>query len=113
MTVGVVLVGGLARYLEAEHRYYRGPHIRKVVKTVRDNGYARREKPRRYLDGAKKKIVLFCQTPPGAESTGRELRSLLRAHLVSYMAPGKVVVMDALPLNANGKINRQKLKDML
>ena len=64
-------------------------------------------------DGAKKKIVLFCQTPPGAESTGRELRSLLRAHLVSYMAPGKVVVMDALPLNANGKINRQKLKDML
>jgi acyl-coenzyme A synthetase/AMP-(fatty) acid ligase len=26
------------------------------------------------------------------------------------MVPGKVIVMDHLPLNANGKINRQELK---
>ena len=60
-------------------------------------------------DAAKKKLVLFCQS----SLTGRELRSLLRQQLTSYMAPGKVVVLDALPLNANGKIDRKKLKELL
>ena len=64
-------------------------------------------------DSVKKKLVLFCQTPPGSACTGRELRSMLRERLVSYMVPGRVVVLDTLPLNANGKINRQKLKEML
>ena len=64
-------------------------------------------------DAAKKKLVLFCQTPPGTAFTGRELRSLLRQQLTSYMVPGKVVVLDALPINANGKINRQRLKELL
>ena len=60
-------------------------------------------------DTVKKKLVLFCQS----SLTGRELRSLLRQQLTSYMIPSKVVVLDALPLNANGKIDRKKLKEML
>ena len=63
-------------------------------------------------DAVRRRIVLFCQTADPA-CTGRELRGLLREKLSSYMLPGKIVVMDALPLNANGKIDRKKLKETL
>ena len=61
----------------------------------------------------KRKIVLFCELDKGTELTGQQVRSLLRQKLSDYMLPGKVVIMDALPLSANGKIDRQKLKGEL
>lgn len=39
----------------------------------------------------------------------RELRSYLKEQLPEYMVPSAVVVLEALPLNPNGKINRQAL----
>lgn len=60
----------------------------------------------------KRKIVLFCQLSDPA-ATGREIHALLRERLSSYMLPGKVVIVDRLPLNANGKIDRQALKARL
>ncbi len=61
----------------------------------------------------KKRIVLFCQLTDGTTTSGREIQSILRHKLSSYMLPSKVVVMDKLPINANGKINRQYLKEIM
>ena len=61
----------------------------------------------------KRKITLFCELDKTISMTGREIQSLLRSKLSSYMLPGKVVVMDALPLNANGKLDRQSLENLL
>ncbi len=65
-------------------------------------------------DAKKSHIVLFCQRSDDApELTGKEIRHLLRPRLSSYMLPAKVQVLEALPLNANGKIDRVALKTML
>ncbi|MBQ7669388.1 MAG: AMP-binding protein [Clostridia bacterium] len=61
-------------------------------------------------DAERKKIKLFCELSDGCEIKDVEIRSILKAKLSSYMVPGKVIVMDKLPLNPNGKIDRQKLK---
>lgn len=61
----------------------------------------------------KRKIVLFCQLSAGCEATDKEIHRLLRDRLSSYMLPGKVVILEQLPLNANGKIDRQVLKARL
>jgi amino acid adenylation domain-containing protein len=37
------------------------------------------------------------------------LRAALRAHLPEYMVPAQLVVLPALPLNANGKVDRKAL----
>ena len=65
-------------------------------------------------DDKKSRIVLFCQLiPEAAGRTGQEIQSSLRSRLSSYMLPAKVHVLDQLPLNANGKIDRQALKTQL
>ena len=49
----------------------------------------------------------------GAEPEGRKLRKALREKLPSYMIPKKIKVLDMLPVNSNGKINRKKLEELL
>ncbi len=61
----------------------------------------------------KKKIVLFAQLAKDVTMTGVQLRSKMRDIITSYMLPNKVVVLENLPLNANGKIDRQILKNLL
>lgn len=61
----------------------------------------------------KKKIVLFCELTEGNDLSGVEIKSILKTKLSSYMVPWKVNIMDKLPLNANGKIDRQRLKTLL
>lgn len=62
-------------------------------------------------DNKKSKIVLLCEITRECESiTGQQIQSLLRPKLSSYMLPSRVIKMDELPLNANGKIDRQALK---
>ena len=60
----------------------------------------------------RKKIVLFCQPAEGVTITGAEFRRMLKNQLSPYMLPARVEMLQ-LPLNANGKIDRQKLKTML
>ena len=60
-------------------------------------------------DAKKKKIILYCELTEGSTLTGQEIKSTLRDKLTSYMLPGKVIV-GPIPLNANGKINRQALQ---
>jgi len=58
----------------------------------------------------KKKIVLICQLVHNSIKTGKEIRSDLKRSLSSYMLPGKVIIKDKMPLNRNGKIDRQALE---
>jgi len=61
----------------------------------------------------KLKITLFCELTEGVELTGKQIQDMLKEKLSDYMIPKTVVIMDKLPLNANGKIHRQQLKEML
>lgn len=64
-------------------------------------------------DAKKKKIVLFCELVQGSTAGGKDILHLLRDRLSAYMLPGKVIVLDKLPLSANGKIDRVKLKERM
>ena len=61
----------------------------------------------------KRKIVLFCELSAGCTLNGQEIRSIMKKKLSDYMVPGKVHILDVLPLNQNGKIDRQLLKSYL
>ena len=64
-------------------------------------------------NSAKQKIVLFCQLGEACTAKAADIRSMLRPKLSAYMLPGTVKILDSLPFNANGKIDRQKLKELL
>ena len=61
------------------------------------------------------RIVLFCQTKMMNESNdsyGSLVRNNLKEKLAPYMIPEKIVIGE-IPINANGKTDRQKLKDLI
>ena len=41
------------------------------------------------------------------------ITTYLKTKLPNYMIPGKILNIDTLPLNTNGKIDRKKLKELL
>ncbi len=57
-------------------------------------------------------VMLFVTGRPGAEVTPGEVLAVCRQHLPKYMVPHSVLVLDALPLNANGKIAKPRLREM-
>ncbi|MBR2779295.1 MAG: amino acid adenylation domain-containing protein [Firmicutes bacterium] len=59
-----------------------------------------------FYDYSRKRIV-FCYD--GAEIEKKSLRAALAEKIPSYMMPGRFIHLDALPHNANGKIDRKKL----
>ncbi len=59
------------------------------------------------------RITLFCMLSPRTQCNGKQIRAALRERLSDYMVPGKVVILEKLPLNANGKIDRMALKSRL
>ncbi len=62
-------------------------------------------------DEKRKIITLFCELNSNIEP--QEIKSLLKDKLVDYMIPGRIKIYEKLPLNANGKIDRQALKEVL
>ena len=62
-------------------------------------------------DQEKKKIALFCQVDEGIEID--EIKSFLSGRLSSYMMPEKITIIEKMPINANGKIDRQLLKTLI
>lgn len=63
-------------------------------------------------DEKRKTIKLFCELTPGYTVDSKEIIHSLKEKLSEYMLPGKVVILDKLPINPNGKINRTALKEM-
>lgn len=58
---------------------------------------------------AKQKIVLFID----ADITMEQIKEQIKKLLPEYMIPGKVIYLENMPINANGKIDRVKLKELL
>ncbi|WP_330184784.1 non-ribosomal peptide synthase/polyketide synthase [Nocardia sp. NBC_01503] len=66
-------------------------------------------------DGNGSRLVAYAAVP-GAdparhEETAAALRTALAAELPQYMVPAALVVLEALPLNANGKVDRARLPE--
>ena len=64
-------------------------------------------------DSNKKRIVLFAELVMDSELSMADIRTYLKEKLSNYMVPGKIQILESLPLNANGKIDRQELKKMM
>lgn len=56
------------------------------------------------------KIVMYYQ---GENLNEKDLLAKTRAKLPVYMCPSELVKLQSMPYNANGKIDRNKLKEML
>jgi len=63
-------------------------------------------------DEAGEAITLFVTARPGCVVTPGEVLAVCRQHLPKYMVPRRVRVLDALPLNANGKVAKPRLREM-
>ncbi len=61
----------------------------------------------------KQKIILFCQLTEGSPLTGKDIRRLLKDRLSDYMVPSKLHILESLPLNPNGKIDRVRLFEFM
>ena len=99
---------------EIEAALKRHPAIRESVVVAREE----RAAPSANSDNLKSKIqnpkfdsqlVAYVTAKDGAPPAARELRSFLRETLPDYMIPAAFVALDALPLTANGKIDRRRL----
>ncbi|XXX99931.1 non-ribosomal peptide synthase/polyketide synthase [Sorangium sp. So ce204] len=69
------------------------------------------------VPGQKRLVAYVVAAEPGFESAGsaeqdrfrEQLRAALRAVLPEYMVPPVIVLLEALPLTANGKLDRKRL----
>ena len=60
-------------------------------------------------EDSNKRLLAYLVTRPDQTLTLDELRSFLREQLPEYMIPAAFIILDALPLNAHGKLDRQAL----
>ena len=60
-------------------------------------------------NSVRNRITLFIDKQMSKEEINEKLKKLIP----DYMLPGKVIVLEEMPINANGKIDRIKLKEML
>jgi amino acid adenylation domain-containing protein len=59
--------------------------------------------------GADQRLVAYLSTEAGARPSVASLRSRLAQELADYMLPSAFVLLDAFPINTNGKIDRKAL----
>lgn len=59
-------------------------------------------------DNEKSQILLYYQ----GNISEKEISKYALEHLLPYMRPNKVIKLSSMPLNANGKIDRKKLKEI-
>ncbi|RSZ55127.1 amino acid adenylation domain-containing protein, partial [Massilia atriviolacea] len=59
--------------------------------------------------GAGQRLVAYLTTEAGSKPTVADLRSRMAEALADYMVPSAFVLLDAFPINTNGKIDRKAL----
>ncbi|WP_430231281.1 amino acid adenylation domain-containing protein, partial [Nitrosomonas communis] len=57
------------------------------------------------------RLIAYVSLQTGSVVTTSELREALAQTLPDYMLPSAIVVLDGLPLNANGKVDRKRLPE--
>ena len=62
-------------------------------------------------DGGEKRLVAYVTLSPEANVTAPSLRERLLQTLPDYMVPSTFVVLDAIPLTSNGKVDRRALPE--
>ncbi|HSF40966.1 MAG TPA: amino acid adenylation domain-containing protein [Thermoanaerobaculia bacterium] len=62
-------------------------------------------------EGEERKLVAYLVLSPGSGAGVPEIRQALRGRLPEVMIPGAWVVLPALPLSPNGKVDRRALPD--
>jgi hypothetical protein len=75
------------------------PSIRQCVVTVRS-------------DGTDKRLIAYAVPDKAETVTAADMRSFLREKLPEYMVPTQFVLLDALPLTSNGKVDRRALSNL-
>ena len=75
------------------------PHVRNAVVTTRDQG------------AGVPALVAYVEREAGTTCEAPSLREHLRELLPDYMVPANIVVMDAFPLTASGKVDLQRMPD--
>jgi acyl-CoA synthetase (AMP-forming)/AMP-acid ligase II len=63
-------------------------------------------------DEAGEAVTLFVTARPGVAVTSDQVRAFCSQHLAKHMVPRSVLILDALPLNQNGKIAKMQLREM-
>ena len=61
-------------------------------------------------DNKRSRMILYAQLEAESKITAAEIRSELKASLSDYMVPHRVKILEKLPLNTNGKIDRPALQ---
>jgi len=56
-----------------------------------------------------RRLAVYAVPAKGRELTAAEVQEHLRLHVPEYMVPGLVIFLEALPLSANGKVDRSAL----
>ncbi|HEX2187552.1 MAG TPA: non-ribosomal peptide synthetase, partial [Longimicrobiaceae bacterium] len=94
---------------EVEAALLAHPAVRAAAVVAREDGYGELRLVGYYVPSADAGAV--CSPPPCGEGSGEgvPLREWLRARLPEYMVPSALVALDALPLTANGKLDRRAL----
>ena len=61
----------------------------------------------------RQKIILVCEPSAGSTITADDIRRIIKTKLADYMHPAKVLTMESLPLNANGKTDRPLIEKIV
>jgi hypothetical protein len=82
---------------EVEAELNRHPAVRQVAVLVRED-----------VPG-NKRLVAYVVVKPTPPSSAAEFRDLLKTRLPNYLVPSSFVMLDALPVTPNGKLDRRAL----
>lgn len=82
---------------EIEATLAKHPHVREVAVVAREDS------------AGDKRLITYLVAVQGAKPTSTELRHYLQQQLPDYMVPSTFVLLQAMPLTPNGKINRRGL----
>ncbi|GAA2923097.1 hypothetical protein GCM10020221_19010 [Streptomyces thioluteus] len=107
----IVLAGRTDQMVKVRGFRVEPRHVEMAAETV--HGVAQAVAQAAPGDGAADQLVLWCVPEPGHRLVERDLLEELRGRLPDYMVPSAALVLDAFPLNANGKIDRKDLSSRL